>query len=300
MLSDDYLYCGLSWSEDGEWAHEVTSSRGTIERWTGPNNRLAFRLVGDLRYCTGHFKFRNGLGTRQPCTQQSAIKSGKQCDRCRYLEGFANVHQHVGDISGLPPQIRDYIATPHYLYIACFGGGQVKVGTAAESRRSSRLYEQGAIAARIIARSPDGLHVRGLERLVSETGFKQQIRGKSKLTTLLGQLDSIHVIRQSLEEATRVAVAALPPETELLDDEWTGGERFYNRLLDYGRILSPSPFDGPEYVVDGLDALGHTILCQNGDESELTLIEENRFIGRRLQLDDSITGSPTAVQTSLF
>jgi hypothetical protein len=43
----------------------------------------------------------------------------------------------------LPAQVRDYIAMPHFLYIACFGVGKVKVGTVALSRRNSRLYEQG-------------------------------------------------------------------------------------------------------------------------------------------------------------
>jgi hypothetical protein len=80
--------------------------------------------------------------------------------------------------------------------------------------------------------------------------------------------------------------------------KWLGGEPFYNRLLDYGKILNESPYEGPEYVLNGVDALGHTILCR--DAGDLTLAEESRFIARRIELDESIKDSVSGVQTSLF
>ncbi|WP_433683364.1 hypothetical protein [Nocardia sp. CA-119907] len=303
MLRGPFLYCGLSWREDGQWFHEAISPDGAVEYWPGPNKRLAFRVTDESRYCLGYFTFDNGIGTRQPCAERAAVKTGKQCDRCRFLEGFSTVHQHQGAIDGLPVQIRDYIGQPHLLYIACFGTGQCKVGTAALSRKNSRLYEQGAILARVVASSPDGLHVRHLERIVSAAGFKQAMTSSAKTNALTGTLDKWSTLEGSLATAAAKAVESLPPDAKLLYDTWTGGEWFYNKLLDYGRFLEAAPsFDGAgEYVIDGVDALGHTILCHDGDgSSDLVLQNESKFVGHLIELDDTIENKPSSAQASLF
>ncbi|MGK8558260.1 hypothetical protein [Nocardia gipuzkoensis] len=293
----------MNWREDGQWFHEAISPEGTVEYWPGTNRRLAFRITDESRYCLGYFTFQDCVGSRQPCPHRAVVKIGKQCDRCRFLEGFSTVHQHHGPIDGLPAQIRDYIAQPHLLYIACFAPGQCKVGTAALSRRNSRLYEQGAILARIIASSPDGLHVRHLERLVSASGFKQAMNSSAKTSALTGALDSWSVLEGSLAAAAAKAVASLPVDAHVLYDTWSGGEWFYNRLLDYSRFLEAAPsFDGAgEYVIDGVDALGHSILCHDGDgSSDLVLLNESSFVGRLIELDDTIENKPSSAQASLF
>ncbi|WP_084508601.1 DUF2797 domain-containing protein [Nocardia pseudovaccinii] len=303
MLRGPFLYCGLSWREDGQWFHEAISPDGTIEYWPGQNKRLAFRVTDESRYCLGYFTFANRIGTRQPCAERAMAKTSKQCDRCRFLEGFSTVHQHQGSIDGLPAQIRDYITQPHLLYIACFGTGQCKVGTAALSRKNSRLHEQGAILARVVASSPDGLHVRHLERIVSAAGFKQAMTSSAKTNALTGTPDRWSTLEGSLATAAAKAIESLPPDTKILYDTWTGGEWFYNKLLDYGRFLEAAPsFGGAgEYVIDGVDALGHTILCHDGDGSpELVVVNDSKFVGHLVELDDTIENKPSSAQTSLF
>lgn len=303
MLRGPFLYCGLSWREDGQWFHEAISSDGTVEFWPGQNNRLAFRIEDEKRWCLGYFTFEAGVGTRQPCANRTELKTGKQCDRCRFLEGFGAVHQHLGNLEGLPPQIRDYIGQPHLLYIACFGNKECKVGTAALSRRNARLYEQGAILARIVASSPDGLHVRQLERAVSAAGFKQAMTSNAKTVALTGALEGWQMLESALSKAAAQAVSSLPPETSVLYDTWTGGEWFYNKLLEYGRMLEAVPPSGGagEHVIDAVDALGHTLLCHDGDGSpDLVLVNEAPFVGRMITLDDSIENKPASAQASLF
>ncbi|UAK31161.1 hypothetical protein K8O92_25450 [Nocardia asteroides] len=56
-----------------------------------------------------------------------------------------------------------------------------------------------------------------------------------------------------------------------------------------------------EYVLDAVTAHGHTIACRDGSETgELLLANDTQLIGRRIELDDSITGGSVAAQTSLF
>lgn len=302
MLTESYLYCGLNWREAGQWAYEAISPDGTVVQWDGPATRLAFRFVDQSRYCLGYFTFENFTGTRKSCPNRSTVKSGTQCDRCRYLEGFAAVHQHQGPIDHLPNQIQDYIAQPHLLYIACFGTGTCKVGTAALSRRGARLYEQGAILARIIARSPDGLHVRQLERAVAASGVKQAMNSSAKTALLTGALDRWSTLEASLGAVAADATASLPDDSALLDQLWAGGEWFYNRLLECGQYLKAGPAeDSKEFVLHATDALGHTLLCRDGDTSpDLLLVNDSRFIGRRIELDEAIEHRPSSAQTSLF
>jgi hypothetical protein len=302
MLTGSYLYCGLSWSEAGQWSYEAISAGGTVVRWAGSGTRLAFRLVDESRHCLGYFMFENLTGSRVPCPNRAEVKTGKQCDRCRYLEGFSTVHQHNGPIDHLPAQIQDYIAQPHLLYIACFGAGQSKVGTAALSRRNARLYEQGAILARIIAHSPDGLHVRQLERAVAASGLKQSMNSSAKTTLLTGTLDGWSPLEASLVSAAASATENLPEGSAILDQSWTGGEWFYNRLLECGQYLKTAPsVNHNEFVLDATDALGHTLLCRDGDGSpDLLLVNDSRFVGRRIELDETIENRPSSVQTSLF
>lgn len=298
-----FLYCGSRWRDDGSWYHQVISPEGAIEQLPGRGHRLAFRIVDEKRWCLGYFTFDGGVGGRYPCAQGAEVKSGRQCDRCRLREGFSVVHQHRGGLAELPLQIREYIGQPHLLYIACFGNGECKVGTATLSRRNKRLYEQGALLARFVASAPDGLHVRELERLVSAAGFKEAVTVKTKIAALTGVLEGWPKLERTLEMAAAQAVDQLPSDTTILSDPWSGGERFYRRLQDYGRFLDAAPPpDGPgEYVLDVVDAHGHTMLCREGDGSpDLVLVNESPFIGRRIALDDSIENKPPATQIGLF
>lgn len=281
----------------------MISPDGSLEQLPGSGHRLAFRIVDEKRWCLGYFTFDDGVGGRHPCTRRAEVNSGRQCDRCRLREGFSAVHRHRGELAELPSQIREYIGRPHLLYIACFGNGECKVGTATLTRRNKRLYEQGALLARFVAASPDGLHVRELERLVSAAGFKEAVTVKAKLAALTGMLEGWRELERTLDTAAARAVDQLPSGTTILADSWAGGERFYRRLQDYGRFLDAAPPpDGPgEYVLDAVDAHGHVLLCRAGDGSpDLVLVNESPFIGRRITLDDSIENKPSATQIGLF
>jgi len=301
--AETVLYGGLRWHDDGSWHHRLIAADGTSRELPGRGHRLAFRLADERRWCLGYFTFEDGAGSRQPCATGAEATNGRQCERCRKREGFSVVHHHRGALAELPGQIREYIGRPHLLYIACFGRGECKVGTAPLTRRNTRLYEQGALLARFVASSPDGLHVRDSERLVSAAGFKESVTVRAKLAALSGALEDWPKLERTLATAAAQAVDHLPPGTTVLSEPWTGGERFHRRLREYGRFLdvAPRPDGAGEYVLDAVDAHGHVLLCRAADDSpELVLVDESPFVGRRIVLDDSIENRPAAAQMGLF
>nr|WP_280220338.1 DUF2797 domain-containing protein [Nocardia neocaledoniensis] len=298
------LYCGTRWDEQGRWSYELIREDGGTELLPGVGTRLAFRVDGGERYCLGFHGFGGGRRGRQVCPRRAQADSGKQCAQCRITEGWAVVHSHRGTLSGLPEQIREYVAQPHHLYIAYFGDGMTKVGTASAVRRHRRLYEQGALVARFITDSPDGLHVRELERAVSErAGFRQTVAGVTKTRILTRPLRPWAAVEAAVADAAEHAANVLPAETARTDTAWSGGRDFYDTLHARGRFPDALEFteDSGEYVLDAVTAHGHTIACaDDAGDGELLLVNDSRLIGRRIVLDPTITATAAPVQTSLF
>lgn len=296
------LYCGTRWDERGHWWYELLRGDGETERVPGLGTRLGFRVRDTARYCLGYRGFGSFPG-RRACPDAVQVISGRQCSQCRVREGWAVVHTHRGSISALPEQIRSYVSQPHHLYIAYFGDGVAKVGTASAARRYRRLYEQGALAARFIADSPDGLHVRELERVVSaQAGFRQAVGSVAKTRILTKPLAPWAAVEAAVAAAASDAVAVLPAETMRTDTAWSGGSEFYRTVAERGRFATVAELgEAGEYVLDAVTAHGHTIACHDGSETgELLLVNDSPLIGRRIELDDSITAAPVAAQTSLF
>ncbi|MFD4430469.1 hypothetical protein [Nocardia sp. NPDC058497] len=298
------LYCGTRWDEQGRWCYELMRADGSSELLPGIGTRLAFRVTESGRFCLGYHGFGGGRRGRQACPRRARVDSGKQCAQCRITEGWSVVHSHRGPLTALPEQVRDYVAQPHHLYIAYFGDGMAKVGTASASRRQRRLFEQGALVARFITDSPDGLHVRELERVVSErAGLRQAVAGVTKTRILTKPLRPWSALEAAVADAAEHAAGALPADIARTDTGWSGGRDFYATILARGRFPEAIVFteDSGEYVIDAVTAHGHTIACvDEAGAGELVLVNDTRLIGRRIELDATITAAPRPAQTSLF
>ncbi|MEV6060306.1 hypothetical protein AB0L62_09885 [Nocardia asteroides] len=206
------LYCGTHWEEQGRWFYALLRADGSTELLPGIGTRLAFRVTSGDRFCLGYHGFGAGRRGRQACPRRAVAESGKQCAQCRITEGWSVVHGHRGPLSTLPEQIQGYVAQPHHLYIAYFGDGMAKVGTASAIRRHRRLFEQGALVARFITDSPDGLHVRELERVVSErAGLRQAVAGVTKTRILTKPLPPWPTLESASPRRPSTRRAPCPP-----------------------------------------------------------------------------------------
>ncbi|NUS37371.1 MAG: DUF2797 domain-containing protein, partial [Pseudarthrobacter sp.] len=212
--------------------------------------RLGFEVVEPGRSCLGHVVVHSSRRRDHIlCAAGAPAAKGKQCERCFMLDESRLMHDfHRG--GRVTPGLRDYLMQEHWLYVATFAGGATKVGTASGPRKWNRLAEQGAVAARYVARAQDGRVVRILEDLVTaDVGLTQQVRSAAKAEALLQplparQLDAIN-LRAAAEARTLLARAAVDG-FEDVEEPWVrpahaaalyaGGARHaYPHPLDSGR-----------------------------------------------------------------
>lgn len=170
----------------------------------------SFRLTPSAeRKCIGRIDF--GQLLILPCPYQATVRRGVQCQRCYFEEGFYPCMTCDGRrCPALSPNVEQYCRQTHYLYLANFGGGKVKVGTAAAARKHARIIEQGPVAAAYIAAAP-GPTIKQLEKLVSSLGFVERFTRRVKLQLLLTRWD-VGAARQRIQDAFEVVAKSIPAE----------------------------------------------------------------------------------------
>jgi hypothetical protein len=122
----------------------------------------------------------------------------------------------------VPAGLRAYLMQPHWLYVATFANGASKVGTASNLRKLNRLAEQGAVAARYVARADDGRVVRVLEDMVTrEAGLPQQVRSAAKAASLTEPAPAVELDALNRRQAgdVRALVAAAAVDGFVVADE---------------------------------------------------------------------------------
>lgn len=300
------LVRGITWSADGP-ALALTTDDGGLRLPLGPGLWLRFRVEYGAgvpaRYCLG---FSVVLGPNDAehhsCPTLQAAERGYQCGSCFARDDFRFMHDfHRSGIG--PPGLKAYLAQPHWLYIATFADGTVKVGTASQRSKWSRLAEQGAIVARYVAHARDGSVVRMLEDAVSaELGLTQFVRGAAKFASLLqpkpeAELDAVNAT------ASDAAHAFL--STCALDGFETVTERF-----DLGpfaaavarsdrRIAYPLPLSCGEHGMRLDSMVGSYALVALDDTGTAFLADLAGLKGHKIQFGDYATEVP-ALQESLF
>jgi hypothetical protein len=264
---------------------------------------LGFRILEAGRFCLGSHRVQ-GPQARQhvPCPLQVPAERGGQCINCFLNDDLRFLHD--AHRSGAAPEgLRAYLAQPHWLYVATFASGTSKVGTASDLRKRLRLAEQGAVAARYVARAEDGRIVRVLEDMVSQqTELTQAVRSAAKLTGLqaprsLAELDDINAdhartVRNLLARVELEGFAAV-------DQTW--------ELPGPGRrvIGSDSRTAYPLELAAGthgllLEALlGSIALIRTVEGGPAYLADLNGLKGRRIELGPYQSQLPP-VQVSLF
>jgi hypothetical protein len=156
-------------------------------------------LLSEKRYCPGYIDFTNA--TQQICPFKNELESGDMCAYCTKRTGF-----HSAFFYGDEPneQMKQYLNQPHYIYLAYFQPGIIKVGTAADRKRYIRLIEQDALVAMYIA-TATGFQIQDLEHAISgQLGFTEVVKSKQKYTyfnqkpNVEGAAQQIHAAHQQI------------------------------------------------------------------------------------------------------
>jgi hypothetical protein len=265
--------------------------------------RLGFRLAAAGKFCLGHHKV-HGPADRDHilCPARAAATNGSQCERCFVLDDSRLIHDfHRG--GRVPPGLRAYLMQPHWLYIATFAGGASKVGTASQLRKWHRLAEQGAVAARYVARADDGRVVRLLEDLVTrDAGLPQQVRAAAKAAALVAPVAAVELDARNrrLAAETRELLAGAGGEGfEVVDEPWVRPDLAAEACTPAARHAYPHDLVAGAHGFR-IDSLSGSVALAALDGSELEFVVNlGQLKARIIELGDHGSDVP-AVQQALF
>lgn len=200
QVNGAFICLGVDWSNFDQPALRLGGREMDGKSFLLPlrDEVLSFRVIEpQTRYCLGWFDLKGAAPRHITCRTWQEVSAGKQCQDCQRLEGFQAVHQAHRYPDRLRDDVRRYLMQTHYLYVAVFAGGDVKVGTVAESRKLTRLAEQGAVAAYYVAQTDDGFLVRRAEEMVSTTlGLKQALSSSRKLKALYDRVEDTRLVNE--------------------------------------------------------------------------------------------------------
>jgi hypothetical protein len=298
-----YLAHGIAWTPAGPRLR-LAAPDGTPEDLpVTQGSRLGFRVVDPQRYCLGsHRVLSAGERTHVPCRLQAPAERGHQCVNCFLNDDLRFMHD--SHRSGRAPEgLLAYLAQPHWLYVATFANGASKVGTVAQVRKSLRLAEQGAVAARYVARARDGRVVRVLEDAVSgNTALTQAVRGAAKFAGLLAPLPlaEVDLLNSGHAATVRDLLAAVQVEGfDVVDEQWQVPALAAPVLDDGVKRGYPGSFASGDhgFIVEGL--LGSVAAARLQEGGPIFLMDLGGVKGRRIAVGDFVSEKPV-VQEPLF
>lgn len=273
-------------------------------------NRSILLRVGETKFCLGYVTMRaDGSRSLYPCPKLKGLNTGTQCDGCRRLDQSKFMHQ-FHKTGEAPEGLRKYLEQPHFLYVASFADGTIKVGTTSTQSKWVRLAQQGAVCARYVARASDGAAIRILEDLVTEhVGLRQQVRQKAKIKGLTSWTLDLQALDEANATAASKAQGFLESQgnlatygVELLSERWQHPD--YARAVIQAwdsKSVHPwtAPVPGAEISLRIKGVLGQSMLVDSGAGSTLRLLDAAELKTRIVTLQDQ-RGELFEAQSALF
>ncbi len=176
----------LEWQVDGE------TERGDVLE-----QELSLVFDFSAKYCTGWVDFENHCSQICP---DSATVDGKyeNCLKCRDRTGFNPAFYHADSVSAQQEKINQ---NPHFVYLAYFAPGVIKVGISQEKRGIRRLLERGARLALKLETFSSALIARQYEAKIARLdGIMETVAASKKLELIKHPLDTA-VAEQTLADA---------------------------------------------------------------------------------------------------
>ena len=138
-MPDDFLLAYASFNADNQPFIDCQID-SEIKRRELFGQDLSLEFDFSTKYCTGWVDFENH--SSQICPD-SATVDGKyeNCLKCRDRTGFNPAFYNADSVSAQQEKINQ---NPHFVYLAYFAPGVIKVGISQEERGIRRLLEQGA------------------------------------------------------------------------------------------------------------------------------------------------------------
>lgn len=273
-------------------------SGGQLSEMPLVDHVLRYRAT-DRRICLGY----SSIGGGHVDCDEEAVAGERHCQSCRIRNaGFAaNLHHaHTRPRDELSPAAIDHLSQPNLVYLAAFRDGSIKVGTSTVARHATRLIEQGAWVARIVAETGDGFVVREVEDLVTERlSVSQSVSAARKLAGMLAPVPDVELGATLMALQAQVhQLLASDRLTRPVDRPWRSPVA--DQLLWRHTHRYPFDLSSGEHHVQIAGAIGRLVgLRRPGRGDDVFLADIGQLFGVAARTGEYETAD-IAIQDSLF
>lgn len=230
-MPDDFLIAYASFNADNQPFIDCQIG-DEIKRRELFGQDLSLEFDFSTKYCTGWVDFENHCSQICP---DSATVDGKyeNCLKCRDRTGFNPAFYNADSVSTQQEKINQ---NPHFVYLAYFAPGVIKVGISQEERGIRRLLEQGARLALKLETFSSALIARQYEAKIARLDGVVETMPIHKKLELIKQpfdrADGEEKLRQKLLEIEQ-KIGVSFPKSELIPCE----DYFHTTGVDLTRVV---------------------------------------------------------------
>jgi hypothetical protein len=199
-MPDDFLLAYASFNADNQPFIDCQIG-DEIKRRELLEQDLSLEFDFSTKYCTGWVDFENHCSQICP---DSATVDGKyeNCLKCRDRTGFNPAFYNADSVSAQQEKINQ---NPHFVYLAYFAPGVIKVGISQEERGIRRLLEQGARVALKLETFSSALIARQYEAKIADlSGIMETVAASKKLGLIKQPLDTAAAERALADALVRI------------------------------------------------------------------------------------------------
>ena len=230
-MPDDFLLAYASFNADNQPFIDCQIG-SEIKRRELLGQDLSLEFDFSTKYCTGWLDFENHCSQICP---DSATVDGKyeNCLKCRDRTGFNPAFYNADSVSAQQEKINQ---NPHFVYLAYFAPGVIKVGISQEERGIRRLLEQGARLALKLETFASALIARQYEaKIASLDGIVETMPIHKKLELIkqpFDRADGEEKLRQKLLEIEQKIGVSFPRSELILCEDY-----FHTAGVDLTRVV---------------------------------------------------------------
>ena len=290
-MPDDFLLTYASFNADNQPFIDCQIG-GDIKRRELFGQDLSLEFDFSTKYCTGWVDFENHCSQICP---DSATVDGKyeNCLKCRNRTGFNPAFYNADSVSAQQEKINQ---NPHFVYLAYFAPGVIKVGISQEERGIRRLLEQGARLALKLETFSSALIARQYEaKIASLDGIVETMPIHKKLELIkqpFDRADGEKKLQQKLLEIEQ-KIGISFPKSELIPCE----DYFYTAGVDLTRVVL---MKDQNQLAGRVRSIIGPILIADYD-GQLLAYNLKKFIGYQAQtVDGAIDIEIPSTQLALF
>lgn len=290
-MPDDFLLAYASFNADNQPFIDCQTD-GEIKRRELFGQDLSLEFDFSTKYCTGWVDFENHCSQICP---DSATVDGKyeNCLKCRDRTGFNPAFYNADSVSAQQEKINQ---NPHFVYLAYFAPGVIKVGISQEERGIRRLLEQGARLALKLETFSSALIARQYEAKIARLdGIVETMPIHKKLELIkqpFDRADGEEKLRQKLLEIEQKIGVSFPRSELILCEDY-----FYTAGVDLTRVVL---MKDQNQLAGRVRSIIGPILIADYD-GQLLAYNVKKFIGYQAQtIDGAISIEIPSTQLALF